>query len=731
MFSGKKMLIMFLALGMISCTIPTVVLAENGNNIATFQGHTYERIDMGMTWKEAKLYCEGMGGHLATITSAEEQAVVQKLVAEGTQAQYWLGGTDEEKEGEWKWITGEKWSFWHSTVTFNNYNNNEHYLQIQRHHWGDKNYLGVWNDINNENYIAGQDSFFATANTGLICEWDTPINKETQNMQTNLNFENADLREFNGHTYLLVTDAVKPTEAELLCQNMGGHLVTITSQAENNFLKGLFAEKSQEGYILGGTDRVTEGQWQWMTGEAWTFSDWNSPPEPNDGIGRGEDYVFAARDHGWKWVDFFGGWDNYSSKFAYVCEWDAKLVKKDKPIQVITNIWSGTWSAKTASGTTSGSDASNIYYIEQIGDIVNITYYLNEENAKSGKIYGSIKGRIQPDGSITGLNWFYDKTGTPDRVVTITKKGNQLEIVRKHSSGTYADTLCAGKISDYYPKDKIFAGNQNADLDNQKSDISQYGNEMPTPDNAVPVTVKEGNGKNTTQVFNGVTGVTIICKIANGALGYRVFRSENEAGLGISVTDFYITANNFTDVNVEPGTTYYYTIKPVLSEADPFNDKREQLGEVIAKWTVTTADSVGKSFANASKTRHFIMLKIDDPKMSVDGALREVDPGRGTAPIILNGRTVVPIRAIVEAMDGKVGWNGATSEVSLGVNGIDVRMWVDKKELTKNSQKYKMDVPPTVMNNRTFVPLRFGAENLNCQVDWINSTKSIVIVWSE
>ena len=252
----------------------------------------------------------------------------------------------------------------------------------------------------------------------------------------------------------------------------------------------------------------------------------------------------------------------------------------------------------------------------------------------------------------------------------------------------------------------------------------------PTPDNAVPVAVTGGKNQATTSVFNGVTGVTVSFR-TSGVIGYRLYRSESAGSLGISVTDFYITANNFTDVNVEPNTTYYYTLKEVLAEADPLNGKREQIGDVLATWTVKTAGTVGHGFADTSKTRHFIMLKIDDPKMSVDGEAKEVDPGRGTAPIILRGRTMVPIRSIVEAMGGNVGWEQGSREVSLKVSSIDVRMWVDKNELTKNSTKSKIDVAPSIINNRTFVPLRFGTENLDCQVDWINSTKSIVIVWSE
>ena len=200
--------------------------------------------------------------------------------------------------------------------------------------------------------------------------------------------------------------------------------------------------------------------------------------------------------------------------------------------------------------------------------------------------------------------------------------------------------------------------------------------------------------------------------------------------LGISVTDFYITSENFTDVNVEPNTTYYYTLKEVLAEARPLEGVREREGKTLATWTVKTSGDIGKTFT-PGKTRKFIMLKIDDPMMSVNGISEEVDPGRGTTPIVERSRTMVPIRAIVEAMGGTAGWNQDDFQVMLGANGNNVNMWIDKKEFKINGADSKLDVPPFLRNQRTFVPIRFSAENLNCQVDWINSTKSIVIVWEE
>lgn len=210
-------------------------------------------------------------------------------------------------------------------------------------------------------------------------------------------------------------------------------------------------------------------------------------------------------------------------------------------------------------------------------------------------------------------------------------------------------------------------------------------------------------------------------------LGYRLFRSASQSSLGISVTDFYITSTSYADVNVKPKTDYYYTVKPVLAEANPFQGKEEQLGNTLATFTVKTGDSVYKP----DSTKRFILLQLDNPKMSVDGISQEVDPGRGTAPIVITGRTMVPIRAVVEAMGGALEWDDSTQKITLTARGNKVEMWLGQKDIKVNGVGKEMDIAPVARNGRTFVPLRFAAENLVAVVSWLNSTSEAVIVFDE
>lgn len=222
------------------------------------------------------------------------------------------------------------------------------------------------------------------------------------------------------------------------------------------------------------------------------------------------------------------------------------------------------------------------------------------------------------------------------------------------------------------------------------------------------------------------SGSRIMWQPASG-LGYRLFRSSSQGSLGISVTNFYITSTSYADVNVEPETVYYYTVKPVIAEAKPFQGIEEKLGNAISTYTLKTGSQTYKP----GSYKHFILLKLDNPNMSVDGINQEVDPGRGTSPLVIAGRTMVPIRAIVEAMGGTVEWEGSTQMITLKARGNTVIMWLGKTDITVNGVSKKMDIAPISKNDRTFVPVRFVAENLNSKVDWINSTKEAVIVYEE
>jgi|GEM_PF-165662 len=155
----------------------TTISIPNGST-TKFNGHTYTRYDISLSWKDAKAYCEKLGGYLVTITSLEEQIAVMRLIKDGTKNQYWMGATDEDVEGEWKWITGEEWG-WMYNGGFDDAYGVEDYAEIYNNNWGDGSGLGKWNDINNSNTIGSETEFFSLSYVGFVCEFGEPFEHQT------------------------------------------------------------------------------------------------------------------------------------------------------------------------------------------------------------------------------------------------------------------------------------------------------------------------------------------------------------------------------------------------------------------------------------------------------------------------------------------------------------------------------------------------------------------------
>ena len=113
---------------------------------------------------------------------------------------------------------------------------------------------------------------------------------------------------YNGHSYYRSTGSMTWTDARQACLNMGGHLVTVTSAAENNFIFNLWPS----GWI-GLTDEVVEGQWRWVTGEPFSWSNWNAGEPNNAG---NEDYIQFVG--GGKWNDLPNVSLPYVLEFDYI-----------------------------------------------------------------------------------------------------------------------------------------------------------------------------------------------------------------------------------------------------------------------------------------------------------------------------------------------------------------------------------------------------------------------------
>ena len=126
-----------------------------------------------------------------------------------------------------------------------------------------------------------------------------------------------------------------------------------------------------------------------------------------------------------------------------------------------------------------------------------------------------------------------------------------------------------------------------------------------------------------------------------------------------------------------------------------------------------------------------IILVIGEPNMSVNNEIVEIDPGRGTIPVIVDSRTLLPIRAVIEALGGSIGWEDSEKKVSIWMRFSTIEMWINQLEMKVNGRVVTNDVAPIIINARTYVPLRFVAENVGAEVDWDGVIKTVTIEYKE
>jgi len=96
-------------------------------------------------------------------------------------------------------------------------------------------------------------------------------------------------------------------------------------------------------------------------------------------------------------------------------------------------------------------------------------------------------------------------------------------------------------------------------------------------------------------------------------------------------------------------------------------------------------------------------------------------------PILENGRTLVPLRAIFEALGAKVDWNNSTQTVVATKGGTQISLQIGSTQMYVNGSVKTLDVPAKLINSRTLVPVRAISEAFGCKVDWIQDTQTVVI----
>ncbi len=148
--------------------------------------------------------------------------------------------------------------------------------------------------------------------------------------------------EFNGHYYQVFDESLDWFEAKKRCEDLGGHLVTITSKEEQQVVTNVLSTANRNSYWIGGYK--TDGAFEWITGEKMSYSNW-AWAQPDNHNNNGEDalqiYRIAnppAGNRPFEWNDLLsnGYCDEEDTFFGlnnigFICEWETNPEKPSEP----------------------------------------------------------------------------------------------------------------------------------------------------------------------------------------------------------------------------------------------------------------------------------------------------------------------------------------------------------------------------------------------------------------
>ena len=123
-----------------------------------------------------------------------------------------------------------------------------------------------------------------------------------------------------------------------------------------------------------------------------------------------------------------------------------------------------------------------------------------------------------------------------------------------------------------------------------------------------------------------------------------------------------------------------------------------------------------------------ITLQIGSSSMRIGDRSIPIDPASpNTKALLLDNRTYVPIRAIIEAVGGTIRWDGKSRQVTINYRNYILDLWIDDPIAIVNGRNQRLEVPARIINNRTMVPLRFVAELLGMDVEWTASSRTVTV----
>ncbi len=287
---------------------PNTTGVARPGQVCFFAGHSYQVVLERLTWEQARDRAKRMGGHLATLTTREEQEWVQKTVFAGmpTQknARLYIGAIQEKSiAAPWAWVTGEPFaiSIWPGGKRPDDTSNSTHYATV---------WESGWDDVSVSH---GPQSF--------LVEWDGPAVSPIPEVA------GGPVKAFKNGRFQLLTGPFSADQAQAAAASVGAHLATLTSRDEQEWAENTFQEAI--GKVHGGWCRIGarwdtgKRAWAWTSGESWGYTNWQGGHPKTEEAGSDPWVVLVRQGNRLPWQHTYSGRNT-----SALVEWDDPALAK-------------------------------------------------------------------------------------------------------------------------------------------------------------------------------------------------------------------------------------------------------------------------------------------------------------------------------------------------------------------------------------------------------------------
>lgn len=205
--------------------------------------------------------------------------------------------------------------------------------------------------------------------------------------------------------------------------------------------------------------------------------------------------------------------------------------------------------------------------------------------------------------------------------------------------------------------------------------------------------------------------LTLPWNALEGHVSWDLYRSDNGEPY-VKMTDFRLTKPTFTDKYTFAGHVYLYKFVA-------YNSK----GEAVYMSPAIIVSIVESGAGSADGGGNVIVLQLDNTTASVNGESVKLD----VAPFLKDGRTLVPLRFVTEALGANLEWNAEEQSITLRRGTDRMKLVLNSSEALVNGKTVFLDVPAINHKGRTMVPIRFVIENFDLEIEFDDKTRTITI----